>query len=136
MAVLERTRFDWPRIGETPTPAVQPLLPDLGVWDRFAALGRLPSWGTRSIWHGPEPAEHTHLTSGYGSGWHVDRRAVDRMLGDAAADVGCARYDGTAWDVDCTDGQQLRGRVLVDETGRKARLSRSLGSRSPRDGTA
>jgi len=139
VAVLERSLFDRPRVGETLAPAVQPLLRDLGVWERFAALRPLPSWGTRSIWDGPEPAEHSHLASGYTSGWHVDRRAVDEMLADAAATAGAqvwtgtsvagCQHDGAAWVVVCADGRRLGGRVLVDATGRRAGLGRALGAR-------
>ena len=139
VAMLERSRFDRPRVGETLAPLVQPLLRDLGVWDQFVALRALPSWGTRSVWDEPEPAEHSHLASGYASGWHVDRRAFDRMLADAAAVTGAqvwtgtsvagCRHDGAAWDVLCADGRRLRGRLLVDATGRRAGLGRSLGAR-------
>lgn len=139
VAVLERSRFDRPRVGETLAPAVQPLLRELGVWERFTALHPLPSWGTRSIWDGPEPAEHSHLASGYTSGWHVDRRAVDEMLAHAAAAAGAqvrtgaavtgCRYDGAAWEVGCADGRRLSARVLVDATGRRAGLGRALGAR-------
>jgi flavin-dependent dehydrogenase len=139
VAVLERGRFDRPRVGETLAPDVQPLLRDLGVWDGFGALRPLPSWGTRSAWDGPAPAEHSHLASGYGSGWHVDRRAFDAMLADAAAGAGAhlrlgtsvaaCRHDGTGWEVATGDGSRLRGRVLVDATGRRAGPGRSLGAR-------
>lgn len=139
VVVVERSRFDRPRIGETLAPAVQPLLRELGVWDRFCALRPLPSWGTRSIWDDPAPAEHSHLASGYSSGWHVDRRAVDEMLAAAAAAAGArlrtgtsvtgCRYDGAAWQLACTDGRRLRARVLVDATGRRAVLGRALGAR-------
>ncbi len=139
VAVLERSRFDRPRVGETLAPVVQPLLRELGVWDEFVALHPLPSWGTRSIWDEAEPAEHSHLASGYTSGWHVDRRAFDRMLVRAAASAGAhvwtgtpvasCRHDGGRWDVVCADGVQLGGRLLVDATGRRAGISRSLGAR-------
>ena len=139
VAVLERSRFERPRVGETLAPGIQPLLRDLGVWDRFCALGPLPSWGTRSIWDDPEPAEHSHLISPYGSGWHVDRRAFDKMLAGAATDAGAhlstgvsvtaCRYDGATWDVACATGRQLRARLLVDATGRPATVSRSLAAR-------
>ncbi|WP_241998169.1 MULTISPECIES: NAD(P)/FAD-dependent oxidoreductase [Kribbella] len=139
VALLERSHFDHPRVGETLAPAVQPLLRELGVWDRYCALRPLPSWGTRSIWDDPEPAEHSHLASGYASGWHVDRRAFDRMLADAAADAGTdvlmrtslvnCRYDGAAWNVVCSGERRLAARLVVDATGRSAVLGRSLGAR-------
>ena len=141
VAVLERSCFDRPRMGETLAPAVAPLLRDLGVWDRFLSLDPLPSWGTRSQWDKPEPADHSHLASEHGSGWHVDRRAVDRLLADAATGAGAHlltgtsvaacrhRHDGAGWDVLCSDGRRLGGRLLVDATGRRAFLGRSLGAR-------
>ncbi|MGK5172161.1 NAD(P)/FAD-dependent oxidoreductase [Geodermatophilus sp. CPCC 205761] len=138
VAVLERSRFDRPRVGETLAPLVWPLLEDLGVWERFTGLHPLPSWGTRSVWADPAPVEHSHLVSGYACGWHVDRRAFDRMLADAAASagahlwtgtaaVGC-RPDGDAWLLACADGRAVRGRLVVDATGRRAGISRALGA--------
>ena len=139
VVLLERGRYDRPRVGETLAPAVQPLLRDLGVWDRFTALCPLPSWGTRSVWESPRPTEHSHLASGYGSGWHVDRCAFDRMLADAAGAAGArvctgvsvasCRHTGTGWDVECVGGRRLTGRVLIDATGRRAGPGRGLGAR-------
>lgn len=139
VVVVERSRFNRPRVGETLAPAVQPLLRGLGVWDRFRALDPLPSWGTRSAWGEPAPAEHSHLVSGYSSGWHVDRCAVDRMLADAAGAAGAQvrtgttatgwHHDGSGWDVACSDGAVVRGRVLVDAAGRRAGAGRALGAR-------
>ncbi len=138
VAVLERSRFDRPRVGETLAPSIQSLLRDLGVWEQFVALGPLPSWGTRSIWSSTEPTAHSHLESGYDSGWHVDRRLFDRMLFDAAASAGASvslgtslidsRYDGR-WHLTCSDGRRITGKVLIDATGRSATIGRSLGAR-------
>ncbi|MGW6200028.1 NAD(P)/FAD-dependent oxidoreductase [Kribbella sp. NPDC055110] len=138
VALLERSSFDRPRVGETLAPSIQPLLRELGVWERFVALGPLPSWGTRSIWSSTEPAAHSHLESGSDSGWHVDRRLFDRMLFDAAAAAGASvslgtslidcRYDGT-WQLTCSNGRRLTARVLIDATGRSATIGRSLGAR-------
>lgn len=138
VALLERSRFDRPRVGETLAPSIQPLLRDLGVWEQFVALSPLPSWGTRSIWSSAEPAAHSHLESGFDSGWHVDRRLFDRMLFDAAAEAGASvslgtslvdsRYDGI-WQLTCSGGRRLTGRVLIDATGRSATIGRSLGAR-------
>jgi flavin-dependent dehydrogenase len=137
VAVLERSNFDRPRTGETLAPSVQPLLRDLGVWERFCRLGPLPSWGNRSVWGDRSPVEHSHLASGYGSGWHVDRQAFDRMLAEAAADAGADlrtgetatgwRFTGTRWEV-AVAGAVVPGRFLVDATGRRAVAGRALGA--------
>ena len=84
VALLERSRFDVPRVGESLAPAVQPLLVELGVWRQFLALKPLPSYGTRSHWGEATPRMHSHLLSPWGCGWHVDRRAFDLMLAQAA----------------------------------------------------
>jgi flavin-dependent dehydrogenase len=139
VALLERSRFDRARVGETLAPAVQPLLCDLGVWDRFRDLAPLPCWGTKSVWARPEPATRSHLTSGYGSGWHVDRLGFDRMVAAAAVAAGatlrtgivvtgCA-WDGGRWEVGLAGGEAVHGRLLVDATGRRASLARVLGAR-------
>ena len=139
VALLERSRFDRSRVGETLAPAVQPLLRGLGVWHGFLALAPLPSWGTRSFWDELEATEHSHMTSGYGSGWHVDRRAFDQMLAHTAADAGADLWLGTAvarcqhgddgWQVVTVSGDRLTARLLIDATGRSATVSRQLGAR-------
>lgn len=136
--LVERGRYELARPGETLAPAVRPLLDALGVWERFVALGPLPSAGTRSVWGGWEPVERSHLTSAYGPGWHVERAGFDRMLAGAAADAGatlrtgttvraCA-YDGDRWRV-VTSAGDVSCRVLVDATGHRAGPGRSLGAR-------
>jgi len=95
VALIERTRFTELRVGESLAPAVQPLLTELGVWHEFLALNPLPSYGTRSLWGGATPQEHSHLMSPYGCGWHVDRLAFDRMLAAAAVAAGARLFLGT-----------------------------------------
>ncbi len=139
VVLLERSRFDRPRVGETLAPGVQPLLRNLGVWDRFARLGALPSWGTRSIWGARGPATHSHLISGYGCAWHVDRLMFDRMLVDASVAAGArlhtgtavarSRYDNAGWQLVTTAGDFIYCRVVVDATGRRAAVGRALGAR-------
>jgi flavin-dependent dehydrogenase len=139
VAVLERSHYDRPRVGETLAPWVQPPLRDLGVWDRFTALGSLPSWGTRSVWASSVPDEHSHLVSSHGNGWHVDRQAFDRMLADAATGAGATVLTGWSvvgcvpdedgWRLGAADGRVVRARVLVDATGRRAGAGRALGAR-------
>ena len=66
VALLERSRFDELRVGESLAPASQPLLIDLGVWSQFLALQPLPSYGTRSLWGEATPRLHSHLMSSVG----------------------------------------------------------------------
>ena len=146
VALLERTRFEAPRIGESLAPNVQEPLHDLGLWPEFLALAPLPSWGTRSLWGDDAPQSHSHLLNPYGCGWHVDRRAFDEMLAHAAAAAGATLFKGTAlqrsvfregrWWLHTTSGTvpeeaaepTLCARVLIDATGRRAQVARALGA--------
>jgi flavin-dependent dehydrogenase len=92
------------------------------------------------------PQVHSHLMSPWGCGWHVDRVAFDRMLAQAAQSAGAVLLCGMAFrhrddaenDSALTliersdDGSprelHLRARVIVDATGRRARLARSFGA--------
>jgi len=82
--LIERTRFETPRVGESLAPSVQPLLAELGVWQEFLGLQPLPSYGTRSIWGAETPEVHSHMCSQWGCGWHIDRLAFDHMLAESA----------------------------------------------------
>jgi len=136
VALVERTRFDEPRVGESLPPAVQPLLSELGVWRDFMQLDPLPSHGTRSVWGQPEPEVHSHLGSAWGCGWHVDRLAFDRMLAECAVEAGAKLFCGTsfqecvedddAWILRLSGGLVLRARVVIDATGRAARVAAGL----------
>lgn len=136
--LLEASRFDSPRIGETLQPEVQPLLAALGQRERFLASRPLDSWGVRSVWGEADARAHSHLASPWGCGWHVDRRAFDRLLAQAAEDAGAdlrcgvhlraVGHDGELWRIP-VGTEDVRARVLVDATGRAARIARRLGVR-------
>jgi flavin-dependent dehydrogenase len=144
VVLLERSRLDAPRVGESLAPATRPLLADLGVWEQYTALSPLPSYGTRSAWGSAELLSHSHLVSPYGCGWHVDRLAFDRMLAHAAAAAGaelrcatsyagCDRSADGRWRLRFTDRSSgaldtVSARALVDATGRGAHVARQLGA--------
>lgn len=146
VALLERTHFEVPRIGESLPPNVQEPLRELGLWSEFLALAPLPSWGTCSLWGDEAQESRSHLFNPYGCGWHVDRRAFDRMLANGAAAVGATLFEGVAlqpclhwdgcWWLQTTPstlkaratGQTLCARVLIDATGRRAQVARMLGA--------
>ncbi len=137
--LVERSRFGEPRVGESLAPSVQPLLRELGVWDDFQGLGPLASWGTSSAWGSADVDAHSHVMSPYGCGWHVDRRAVDGLLARSAAAAGVrlllragveqVRFAGPHWEAGLSSGEQLTAGVVVDATGRTARIGRRLGAR-------
>jgi flavin-dependent dehydrogenase len=147
VALVERSRFDSPRVGESLAPAVQPLLCELGVWAEFRALKPLPSYGTRSNWGEATPRVHSHIMNPWGCGWHVDRLAFDLMLVQAAHQAGAIPFPCTTL-VQCHESSsgwllklrehlddqssgrelELRSRVVIDATGRTARLASKLGA--------
>jgi flavin-dependent dehydrogenase len=141
VVLLERSRFDGPRVGESLAPAVQPLLTELGVWQEFVDLKSLPSYGTRSVWGGPLEAEHSHLQNPYLCGWHVDRTAFDRMLAESAVRAGAQLLLGTqvlrcvsgangGFVLSLSDGNDLHAGFVIDATGRGSALARKLGAKS------
>lgn len=146
VALLERSRFESPRIGASLAPGVQELLGELGLGSEFLALGSRPSSGACALWGDTAVAPNASLQSRGGGSWHVDRRAFDQMLARAAEAAGVTLLKGVAlqrsvrrdhaWDLQTTPGAcpaqaaapHLRARVLVDATGRRAQVARSLGA--------
>jgi flavin-dependent dehydrogenase len=145
VALIERTRFEEARVGESLAPAVQPLLRDLGAWESFLATRPIPSYGTRSAWGDSEVASHTHLMTPFLNGWHVDRCRFDAMLAAHAEAAGAALHLGVRVSgVEAShDGRTrlilqshtragcdaLSADFIVDASGRTSTLTRSLGAR-------
>jgi flavin-dependent dehydrogenase len=124
-------------VGETLAPATREPLARLGLWERFAAAGHRPAHAIRSAWGSAEAIDQDFILNPYGSGWHVDRRAFDRMLVDAAAEAGARLVTGTivrawrrgeTWALDA-GGIALQAAHVVDATGRAAHFARRFGAR-------
>lgn len=134
--LYERTQYDALRLGETLPPSVNPLLRELGLWDRFDALASVPSYQTASAWGGSEPADRSFLFSPHGHGWHVDRARFDEMLVNAAADAGARVLRGCRVQDVSRSGSALLIQAeqpvfvsaVVDATGRVARIAKNLGA--------
>lgn len=147
VALIECTDFAEPRIGESLAPAVQPWIAKLGLWREFVDLGPLRSFGTRSCWGEESLSVHSHLMSPWGCGWHVDRRALDRMFAEGACRAGAMAFSRTTvvacdpepsgWRLALREGggrseaasRTVSARVLIDATGRAARCASRLGAR-------
>jgi flavin-dependent dehydrogenase len=142
VAVLERSHYGEPRIGETLPPEARVPLTQLGVWDRFLEQGHTPSPGTASAWGQEEIRENHFIFNPYGNGWHLDRQRFDAMLASAATEAGatlhcnarmtaCGQEASSAWRVEYVCGErpcQLQARFLVDATGRACFAARRLGA--------
>ncbi len=94
--------------------------------------------GQLTAWDGPDLVATDFMASPHGAGWRLDRPVFDHALREAAIAAGVTAItglvsaperDGAHWRL--ADG--LSGRWLVDATGRRATLARSLGARVVRD---
>jgi flavin-dependent dehydrogenase len=139
------------KIGEALPPAVQPLLKDLGLWDRFIADGHLPSPGTVATWGSPHPASVDFILDPNGHGWHLDRLRFDRLLRRSAYEAGVdvredcharvlARADDGTWEVELKgrsgDCDTIGCRLFLDATGRRSGPARWVGARRRRRDSA
>lgn len=143
-------------IGETLPAAARVILSDLGVWDAFTAQGHRPAWSRRSLWGSSEVIFQDALFDPQGAGWHLDRARFDAMLLEAARSRGVPclvpatlrslqRQPPGApmrWRclIDRAQGDPAHGplelscRIVVDATGRAARVARQAGAQVRRDG--
>jgi flavin-dependent dehydrogenase len=142
-AVIERSNYGGARIGETLPPAIQTVLADLGIWDRFLAEKHSPSFGIRSAWGGDELRENDFIFSPYGSGWHIDRARFDAMLARCAEEAGAAVYrdarlascesqECETWKLEIAHADQSHSfiaKFLIDATGRASYAARKQGAR-------
>ncbi|MBX3667973.1 MAG: FAD-dependent oxidoreductase [Rhodocyclaceae bacterium] len=128
VTLLERSRYQHPRTGETFGGELAALLQEVGLWDAVRNVPRLPFRGQRSSWGEFAQIERNAMFNPYGEGWHVDRAAFDQALASAAVQsgvnvlTGCAATSvepaDAAWSVQLTDGQRLGARHVVDAGGR------------------
>jgi flavin-dependent dehydrogenase len=144
VALIEQSAYENFRVGETLPPEIRKLLTELGLWEQFLTSERVESYGIRSAWETPVARHHDFLFNPYGCGWHVDRASFDAMLAGAAAEAGAElmlsaritalHQDGEGqWRLEVAqEGERrtLRGRLIVDATGRKAFIASKLGCRT------
>ncbi len=136
------------KVGECLPGAARPLLRDLGLLARVEDGPHLPSYGTLSAWGSDELRTTDSLADPHGPGWHLDRLRFDADLRAAAREAGVAfepglvrsvERAGEAWRISCRrrggreETATVLARFLVDATGRRATVARSLGVRRRRD---
>src|SRR5205085_1572204 len=66
VALVEKSDYSAPRIGESLPPPAQLLLTKLGVWDAFLRRGPLESSGTRAAWGSAVFHENEFIYSPFG----------------------------------------------------------------------
>ncbi len=144
VAIVEASQYDRPRIGETLVPIAQPLLQQLGVWERFTRDEHLTTHGTCSAWGSDELMDNEFIYHPHNRGWHLNRRSFDAMLADEAATRGVSLYTASnLLDSHRTDDGRWRLTIqrqgesvsrfatafVVDATGRRAVFARRQGVR-------
>lgn len=142
VVLLEASRYEQFRVGESLHPGVENLLRELGVWEAFLAEEHLPAHGTRAYWGSPEPIENEFLFHRNGRGWHLDRQRFDAFLARQAEAHGArlwtesralraARRQHGIWQLRASRGDrpiELSARFVVDATGRAAAFARQQGA--------
>ncbi len=142
--LVEGSRYDEPRVGETLPPSARQLLRKLGVWDSFLELDAIPAYGNQSAWGGPDLWSNPFIFNPDGNGWHVDRRRFDQLLAGMAAAAGAttlvdakvtgctsSRRGGWRLTLMCsaTGKRVITTRAVIDASGRSSTVSRWLGAK-------
>jgi len=123
VAIIEATRYDTARFGETLPPDVHPTLRDLGVWDAFLGLSPAESPGIVSVWGRDRAEEQDFVSNPHGAGWCVDRNSFDAMLLAEAGRLGARTFTSqkAAAPERTADGWrvgEIAARFVVDAAGR------------------
>ncbi len=141
IAMIEASDYSEPRIGESLTPGVRPLLEYLGVWERFHREQTLQSFSSEAAWGSAKAGSLDYLFTIHGTGWALDRVKLDRMLADVFVKRGGELFTQTrflncqktesGWRIKIKSQargvQHLQARYLIDATGRRGLLARKLG---------
>ena len=143
VCVLERTRYEQWRPGETLSPLVHAEFQRLGVPLPESDGECIPSHGIEAAWGSEQPRFHSFITNPYGGGWHVDRQRFDALLSRHAEEHGVTVLRHTSavrlepepgtWRVHAEDPRAeplvLTCDAVVDATGRASHLARQCGAR-------
>jgi|HubBroStandDraft_1064217.scaffolds.fasta_scaffold00980_14 flavin-dependent dehydrogenase len=144
ICLIEATTYGTWRIGETVSAAIVPLLAYLGADGLLDGDMAVPAHGTAAAWGDDRLRERHSIFSAAGSGLHLDRRRFDKGLSESVAALGATMLEGVnvrridrtedGWILAGDSGESLRTRLVIDATGRAARIARRLGAeRRPTD---
>jgi flavin-dependent dehydrogenase len=86
--LVEKSRFDRPRFGETAPPELRSALTRVGLEHLAKAPFCRDAPEVLSVWGSDKPRSRHHIFSPYGTALHLDRRAFDEALALAARDAG------------------------------------------------
>lgn len=136
IAIVEKSDFSKPRVGETIQPPTADLLKQLNLWEPFLKAGHLPSSGVASAWGTSELAYTDFIFKTSGKGWHLDRNAFDSMVLQLAVERGATLFSETrlkkaiktekGWMLNCND-EILNAKFVVDASGRACAFAKQIG---------
>ena len=142
VAVVEESDYTAPRIGESLTPGIRPLLEYLNIWKQFRSEQSLESFGSQAAWGTSYPKTLDYMFTLHGTGWGLDRVRFDRMLANAFRERGgilltktrflrCQRTVSHNWEIQVQEPdktiRKIQCQYLIDATGRRGYLARQLG---------
>jgi flavin-dependent dehydrogenase len=138
VVLIEASRYDGVRVGETLPPPARSILDHLKVWDEFRRLSPREVFGTTAAWGSAIPADNDFFYMPANMGWHLERNSFDAMLAGVASERGATLVlgaslddiepNGDGWRLTLSTGATLRARFIVDATG-AAVFARRLGAR-------
>jgi len=132
------------RVGEGAAPGTPELIDEVfgSGSEAFTPDAHVRCPSIVSAWGGSRPSVTEHLGNPLGVAWNLDRRRFDADLRAAAqrlgaglhrcAKVSAARHEATGWTVAFSGPEReaaLRARMVIDASGRGARVARLQGVR-------
>jgi flavin-dependent dehydrogenase len=140
VAVIERSAFEAPRIGESTSSSILALLGFIGASHVLSDHTARAACAAAAAWGGPEPRVRHAVFTSQGDGLLLDRRAFDARLCEEVAARGGqvllrhglrrAERRGDNWHLELVDAAgepvALRCRFVIDASGRRASLARLL----------
>lgn len=129
-------------VGETLSPAANPMLAELGLADAITAAGHRPSHTTLSSWGSPQLLDRNAILHLEGPGLVLDRRRFEADLRRAAEKVAERVVDARlaeahpaqgAWHLSAATGETLDADALIDASGRGTAIARRHGERNRAD---
>ena len=142
VALIEGGHHEHPRVGETVSAALRPLLDFLGASTAIdAAACTMPGYSSRAAWGVDDVLTRDSLFSGRGANQHLDRRRFDATLAHLVAERGGLLAQGAwlrriercgdKWRVQVEEQGSERvfeATQVIDATGRRAAFARRAGA--------
>ncbi len=138
IVLIEASRYDRYRVGETLPPPARAILEHLAVWNSFKSQLHQEAHGTSAAWGDVWPHDNDFFYQPANIGWHLDRAAFDAMLANEAQLRGAelildtrvrdAQRANKGWRLKLSNGNAITARLIVDATG-GASLARRCGAR-------